>query len=110
MEQLVRIQDIEAMRRREGIDDVKLRQEIHALGVCAPENVSWVVYLMTVRGMATGVRAVCQQGEWEAMERAQPGRHTLIQSGIATEGEAERSARVGAATAAAAAAASTATA
>jgi hypothetical protein len=33
MEQLVRIQDIEAMRRREGIDDVELRQEIHALGV-----------------------------------------------------------------------------
>jgi hypothetical protein len=73
----------------------------------APENVSWVVYLMTVRGMATGVRAVCQQDEWEALERAQPGRHTLIQSGIAAEGEAERSARVGAA---AAAAASTATA
>ena len=76
----------------------------------APENASWVVYLMTVRGMATGVRAVCQQDEWEALARAQPGRHTLIQSGIATEGEAERSARVGAATAAAAAAASTATA
>ena len=33
MEQLVRIQDIEAMRRREGIDDVELRQEIRALGV-----------------------------------------------------------------------------
>ncbi|HTK74296.1 MAG TPA: hypothetical protein VL371_03505 [Gemmataceae bacterium] len=65
-----------------------------------PENVSWVVYLMAVRGHATGVRAVCQQGEWEAMERAQPGRHTLIQSGITTEGEAERSARAGAAAAA----------
>ena len=75
----------------------------------APENASWVVYLMAVRGHATGVRAVCERGEWEAMERAQPGRHTLIQSGIATEGEAERAARVGAATAAAAAA-STATA
>ena len=73
----------------------------------APGNVSWVVYLMAVRGHATGVRAVCEQGEWEAIERAQPGRHTLIQSGIATEGEAERTARVGAA---AAAAASTATA
>ncbi|HTK75416.1 MAG TPA: hypothetical protein VL371_09175 [Gemmataceae bacterium] len=33
MEQIVRIQDIEAMRRREGIDDVELRQEIPALGV-----------------------------------------------------------------------------
>ena len=71
------------------------------------ENESWVVYMMAVRGHATGVRAVCERGEWEAMERAQPWRHTLIQSGIATEGEAERSARVGAA---AAAAASTATA
>ena len=69
----------------------------------APENGSWVVYLMAVRGHATGVRAVCEQGEWEAIERAQPGRHTLIQSGIATEGEAERSARVGAAAATAAA-------
>ena len=33
MEQFVRIQDIEAMRRREGIDDVELRQEIRALTV-----------------------------------------------------------------------------
>ena len=73
----------------------------------APQNVSWAVYLMAVRGHATAVRAVCERGEWEAMERAQPCRHTLIQSGIATEGEAERFARVGAA---AAAAASTATA
>jgi hypothetical protein len=69
----------------------------------APESESWVVYLMPVRGHATGVRAVCEQVEWEAMERAQPGRHTLIQSGIATEGEAERSARLGATAAAAAA-------
>jgi hypothetical protein len=59
------------------------------------ENESWVVYLMAVRGQATGVRAVCEQGEWEAMERAQPGRHTLLQSGIATEGAAEQSARTG---------------
>ena len=72
------------------------------------ENESWVVYMMAVRGHATGVRAVCEQGEWEAIERAQPGRHTLIQSGIATEGEAERSARVGAATEATAAKAATA--
>ena len=59
------------------------------------ENESWVVYLMAVRGQATGVRAVCEQGEWEAIERSQPGRHTLLRSGIATEGEAEQSARRG---------------
>ena len=70
---------------------------------------SWVVYRMTLHNKPTGMNAVCAQAEWEAMERAQPGRHTLIQSGIATEGEAERAARVGAATVAAAAAASTAT-
>jgi hypothetical protein len=66
----------------------------------APENESWVVYLMTVRGMATGVRAVCQQSEWEVMERVRPGHHTLIQSDITTEGAAERAARTGAAAAA----------
>ena len=54
---------------------------------------SWVVYLMTVHGKPSGVRAVCDQGEWEAMESARPGYHTLLQAGIATEGEAERVAR-----------------
>jgi hypothetical protein len=53
----------------------------------------WVVYRMTVRGKITGVNAVCEQREWEAMERAQPGYHTLIQAGITNEGEAERLAR-----------------
>jgi hypothetical protein len=57
--------------------------------------VSWVVYQMTTRGKTVGVNAVCEQGEWEAIERAQPGYHTLIRSGIANEGEAERLARVG---------------
>jgi hypothetical protein len=57
--------------------------------------VSWVVYQMTTRGKTVGVKAVCEQGEWDAMERAQPGYHTLIQAGIANEGEAERLARAG---------------
>jgi hypothetical protein len=55
--------------------------------------VSWVVYLMTVHGKEPGVNAVCEQGEWDAMELAHPGRHTLVRSGIASEGEAERLAR-----------------
>jgi len=57
------------------------------------KNVLWVVYKMTVRGRPEGMNAVCEQSEWEAMERAQPGQHTLIQSGISNEGEAERLAR-----------------
>jgi hypothetical protein len=53
----------------------------------------WVVYRMTIHGKPGGVNAVCEQGEWEAMERAKPGQHTLILAGIANEGEAERLAR-----------------
>jgi hypothetical protein len=55
----------------------------------------WVVYRMTIRGKPSGMNAVCQQSEWEAMERAQPGYHTLIRAGITNEGEAERLARSG---------------
>ncbi|MDB5309581.1 MAG: hypothetical protein JWO38_3783 [Gemmataceae bacterium] len=54
---------------------------------------SWVVYRTAVKGQPTGVNAVCEAGEWEAMQAAQPGVLTLIQSGIASEGEAERLAR-----------------
>jgi hypothetical protein len=54
---------------------------------------SWVVYKMTLHGKVPGANAVCEQGEWEAMELAQPGYHTLIRSGITNEGEAERLAR-----------------
>lgn len=59
------------------------------------EPVSWVVYRAAVRGRPDGMTAVCEQGEWEAMERAQPGQFTLICGGITNEGEAERLARVG---------------
>ena len=54
---------------------------------------SWVVYRMTLPGKTTGLRAVCEQGEWDTMETARPGYHTLVQAGIATEGEAEQLAR-----------------
>ncbi len=55
--------------------------------------VSWVVYQSNLDGKAAGVNAVCEQAEWDAMERANPGRHTLVRSGIANEAEAERLAR-----------------
>jgi hypothetical protein len=54
---------------------------------------SWVVYLMTIHKQPDGMRAVCEQSEWEAMELARPGYHKLIQSGIGTEAEAELLAR-----------------
>jgi hypothetical protein len=57
------------------------------------ETILWAVYQMTIHGKASGMSAVCEQGEWEAMERDRPGYHTLIRGGIANEGEAERLAR-----------------
>jgi hypothetical protein len=57
------------------------------------EAVSWVVYKMPLHKNPAGVNAVCEQSEWEAMELARPGYHTLIQAGITSEGEAERLAR-----------------
>lgn len=53
----------------------------------------WVVYRMTIHNKAIGVNAVCKQSEWDAMELARPGYHTLIKAGITNEGEAERLAR-----------------
>jgi hypothetical protein len=53
----------------------------------------WVVYKMTLHGKVDGVKAVCEQRDWDSMELAQPGYHTLIRAGIANEGEAERLAR-----------------
>jgi hypothetical protein len=54
---------------------------------------SWVVYARTVK-KEEGVRnVVCEQGEWDEMERAKPGAHPLIKEGIASEAEAERLAR-----------------
>jgi hypothetical protein len=55
--------------------------------------VVWAVYSFPMKGSPDGMRAVCEQGEWEVMDRAKPGFYTLIQAGIANEGEAERLAR-----------------
>ena len=57
------------------------------------KTVSWVVYKMTIHKQPEGMNAVCEQSEWDAMERARPGYHTLVRSGITNEGEAERLAR-----------------
>jgi hypothetical protein len=53
----------------------------------------WVVYQMPVKGVPAGIRGICEQSEWAAMELARPGVNTLIQAGIANEGEAEQLAR-----------------
>jgi hypothetical protein len=57
------------------------------------QNVSWVVYKKTILKVPEGMNAVCEQSEWDAMERARPGYHTLVRSGITNEAEAERLAR-----------------
>ena len=54
------------------------------------KNLLWVVYKMTLRGSSEGINAICEQGEWDAMELSKPGQQTLIRSGITSEGEAER--------------------
>jgi hypothetical protein len=59
------------------------------------ECLSWVVFKMSIHGKPSGMSAVCEQREWDEMELAQPGHHTLVRSGITNEGEAERLARSG---------------
>lgn len=54
---------------------------------------AWVVYRKTLGGNAAGANAVCEQAEWDKMEAARPGYHTLIRDRIWNEGEAERLAR-----------------
>lgn len=54
---------------------------------------SWVVYSMPLRHSPNPMRAVCEQSEWEKMNREKPDFYTLIQAGITNEGEAERLAR-----------------
>lgn len=61
--------------------------------MAANRPTSWVVYKMKQRGNQPGHNAICSQAEWEEMELAQPGFHTLIQGQIGNEGEAERLAR-----------------
>lgn len=54
--------------------------------------VAWVVYRMTMPKQVGG-NVVCEQAEWDAIELARPGYHTLLHSGIKTEQEAEKLAR-----------------
>ena len=57
------------------------------------ESVAWVVYQMLLDKKPEAMNVVCEQGEWDAMELARPGRYKLVRAGIATEAEAERLAR-----------------
>jgi hypothetical protein len=57
---------------------------------------TWVVYRVTAPRKPCGASAVCERGEWEALELAQPGYYTLVRAGLASEAEAERVARGGA--------------
>ena len=59
----------------------------------APIAESWVVYTMPVRHDPKGIRGICEQAEWDAMELARPGVNTLIRGGMTNEGEAEGLAR-----------------
>jgi hypothetical protein len=54
---------------------------------------SWVVYRMTLPKNVVGGNVVCEQREWDAIEAAQPGYHTLLHTGLKTEQEAEKLAR-----------------
>lgn len=56
-------------------------------------NEVWVVYKKPMKGSPDGIRAICEQREWDAMDLAKPEYYTLIQAGIENEGEAERLAR-----------------
>ena len=55
----------------------------------------WAVYLKTVTISKQTVtsNAVCEQAEWDAMDKAEPGVHTLVRGRIETEEEAEKLAR-----------------
>lgn len=55
----------------------------------------WVVYERTFNGKPHGMHVVCEQSEWEALERDTPGAQTLVRAGFTNEGEAERHARAG---------------
>jgi hypothetical protein len=54
---------------------------------------AWVVYRMTLPRGAVGGNVVCEQREWDALEAARPGYHTLLHTNLRTEQEAEKLAR-----------------
>ena len=59
-----------------------------------------VVYRITtlVNKAPIEVNVVCEQDEWEVLQRKKPGLHTLVREGMASEGEAEKLARGASAT------------
>jgi hypothetical protein len=57
------------------------------------QDESWVIYQAVSKGFVGGPNLVCEQDEWDVLERLRPGAQSLIQRGIATEGIAERLAR-----------------
>ncbi|HEX4612990.1 MAG TPA: hypothetical protein VH092_32670 [Urbifossiella sp.] len=57
------------------------------------QDESWVIYQTVNKGLVTGPNSVCEQDEWEAMERLRPGAQSLVRCGISSEGVAERLAR-----------------
>jgi hypothetical protein len=48
---------------------------------------------MALHAGTFGGNVVCEQREWELLERARPGFHQLVRDGILTEQEAEKLAR-----------------
>jgi hypothetical protein len=57
------------------------------------QDESWVIYQVVNKGVVVGPNSVCEQDEWEALERLRPGVQPIVQRGIASEGVAERLAR-----------------
>jgi hypothetical protein len=53
----------------------------------------WAVYQMTIRGNPSVVRVVCEQREWEQLDKTHPATYQLVRESIASETEAERLAR-----------------
>ena len=57
------------------------------------EDGPFAVFVRTIRrckGTLVGANAICDQADWEAMERDRPGEQPLIRGGIASEVDAER--------------------
>ena len=55
----------------------------------------WAVYQKSIKisQKTVSMNAVCEQAEWDAMSKAEPGVHTLVRDRIETEEEAEKLAR-----------------
>lgn len=53
---------------------------------------TWTVY-QAVQGKVVGIRSVCTDSEWQALELSHPGLNVLVQQGLTNEADAERLAR-----------------